>query len=495
MSINRIANKKLDDEFEVDGLWWLPNDPDNKIPGTLFFKRNEIKLKLMGGFRNENGLQEFLSYSTTPFEIIYGESNHDEKITLIEADSSGGITSLNGFKSEVYDINSFITGGYFEDKNNISFYSCTIFPTYLTTWLDKRPISLEWFEPEKGSRIRNFAARFNETNTFNYSIDSLEAEIEETNIFNNKLDNNRDNLHWEFTSGLSLIAANKKLSWFKNKNKELINFLSILIGEGVYFQRINFKGDFEETQSSKIKTEPRRENYYYFIKQYDYKNKNKFSNNDILISFKEIEEEFPLLLDNWFKKTEELNEIYKLYFGILYSNVVYIENTLLSTIQILEIYHRNRYEGKVFDEETFKIEKEKIKRFSRKHLDQEVHKKLMESIAHANDYSLKMRLLELINSFSDNTKLALIGDTQDVKKFIKQLVDTRNYLAHYDPERKPNLLVNIDERFYGIQRLKAIVTMILFIDLGMDEEFVINKIKDSQHFSYSLAKAKEILNS
>lgn len=119
----------------------------------------------------------------------------------------------------------------------------------------------------------------------------------------------------------------------------------------------------------------------------------------------------------------------------------------------------------------------------------------MDSIAHANNYSLRDRFLELIDNFSDDTKLALIGDSEGIKNFVKQLVDTRNYLAHYDSEGKSHLLTSIDEKFYGIQRLKAIVTMILFIELDMEEDFVLSKIKDSQKFSYSLFKAKKILNS
>lgn len=496
MAIDKVYSKTLDDEFEVDGLWWLPNASDKKVPGTLFFKKDKIKLELMGGFREGDSFQVIFNETKPYFKTIHGQSGHGEEFTLIEADSSfeGGITSYTGYRSEVYRIDSFIAGGFFETTEDISFHSCTIYPTYLTFWLNKSPINYEFLYSKSDSKLEKASATFNHKPTFKYAIDSLGFELEEKYIFNYTIDSRRENLNWNFKSGLSIVAENKNLEWYEYKKNELKDLLSILIGKGVYFKNIYFKGDYEELHPYVKDIKKARKSYAYFITQRDYENKEKFSNKDILIDFNEIENQFPQLIKNWFEKPEDLKDIYRLYFGILYSDVVYLENSLFKTIQILEIYHRNKYDGKVFDGELFESERKKIKDFSRKSLDREIHSKIMQSINHANDYSLKMRLTELLASFSGNTISILIGNSEDLETFVKQLVDTRNYLAHYDAERKPNLLTTVDEQFYGIQRLKAIVTMILFKDLGLEEDFVLKKIRNSSHFSYSLKKAKEFLN-
>lgn len=36
------------DEFEYAGHWWLPENPDNKVSGTLIFSKDGIKLELIG---------------------------------------------------------------------------------------------------------------------------------------------------------------------------------------------------------------------------------------------------------------------------------------------------------------------------------------------------------------------------------------------------------------------------------------------------------------
>lgn len=489
MAIDKVLNKTLDDEFEVDGLWWLPYASDMKIPGTLIFKSDEIKLELMGGFK------DIFNESRPSTNIIFGQSGFGEEFTLIKAASPRDVVhSFTGYKSEMYPIDSFLVGGFFENTEDISFYSCTLYPTYLTFWLNNSPISYEVLHSKIDSTLERVSVIFNQKPTFKYSLESLDAEIEEKYTLNSSIDSRRENVHLNFKSGLSIVAENQSLEWFEHKNFELKNLLSILIGKGVHFKNIYFKGEYEEPHPIVKNLKSKRKNYAYFITQRDYENKEKFSNRDILLDFFEIENEFPSLLNNWFEKSDDLKDIYNLYFGILYSEVVYLESSLLKTIQILEIYHRNKYEGKVFEKERFKLEKKKIQGLSERCLDGEVHRKMMDSIGQANNYSLKMRLADLFAKFSDESTLTLIGNSNDVKTFIKQLVDTRNYLAHYDDKRKPNLLTTVDEQFYGIQRLKAIVTMMLFIDLGLDEDFVINKIKSSSHFSYSLAKAKEFLN-
>src|SRR5690606_22034189 len=125
------------------------------------------------------------------------------------------------------------------------------------------------------SSLEKATANFSKIPTFKYNVVSMEAEVEEIYTFNFNLDNHRENLHWQFLSGLSIVAENRHIDWFKNKNNELKNFLSILIGEGVYFKRIYFKGDYEETNSLIGERKPRRKRYSYFLTQHDYKNKEK----------------------------------------------------------------------------------------------------------------------------------------------------------------------------------------------------------------------------
>jgi hypothetical protein len=60
-------------------------------------------------------------------------------------------------------------------------------------------------------------------------------------------------------------------------------------------------------------------------------------------------------------------------------------------------------------------------------------------IAYGNELSLRQRLVEMIEPFQ-----ALYGARQEVAAFIAAVVDTRNYLTHYDPRPSNRLITGID---------------------------------------------------
>ena len=43
---------QFDSEFEVEGVWWIPENPDIKIKGSLsYYFKNGIKLKTTDNFK------------------------------------------------------------------------------------------------------------------------------------------------------------------------------------------------------------------------------------------------------------------------------------------------------------------------------------------------------------------------------------------------------------------------------------------------------------
>jgi hypothetical protein len=63
------------------GLWWVPNDPEKKINGTLeIIRGKDTYLHLIGSFRKED--KENFDEGKKHFDVILGLSSEGKKITL-----------------------------------------------------------------------------------------------------------------------------------------------------------------------------------------------------------------------------------------------------------------------------------------------------------------------------------------------------------------------------------------------------------------------------
>lgn len=115
-------------------------------------------------------------------------------------------------------------------------------------------------------------------------------------------------------------------------------------------------------------------------------------------------------------------------------------------------------------------------------------------IHHGNEYSLNKRFKEIFESLSSDTKeLLCLENGKQRKKFIKQVVEKRNTLVHGDKEGKKCDLDNIEKLYYASERLKVLITILLFKEIGIDEKIIVKGIKNNRRLLYSLIKSKEIL--
>lgn len=75
----------MNDKFQIEGYWWLPENPENKIAGILHYELNEEpNLKLFGDFDpNQNFISKLFTSELESPAIILGEDENVNKITLL----------------------------------------------------------------------------------------------------------------------------------------------------------------------------------------------------------------------------------------------------------------------------------------------------------------------------------------------------------------------------------------------------------------------------
>lgn len=194
------------------------------------------------------------------------------------------------------------------------------------------------------------------------------------------------------------------------------------------------------------------------------------------------------------KKKESLNTVISLYLSSFKDE--YIESKFIKSVQALEIFHRRFREDTKINEQLYTENVDKIREFIEINIENEEAKKLfLDKFKHGNEYNLGKRLRGLLKELSEETNRYIIGNSKNKDRFIQQVVETRNYLTHYDQSQKMMILHDPHEKYYATFRLTIILTIIILKELGIDEKCILNNLHDPYlEFKFILESAKKCLN-
>ncbi|PYZ99096.1 hypothetical protein CR205_11215 [Alteribacter lacisalsi] len=464
MSDVKAEKHDLEDKFKIKGLWWLP-DSDKKVAGFLYYSSEKIELELNGSF-NEQFIH---THEVRVFEYIHGMSNKGEMFTLIKVMERKSNISYPGYDTGTYGVDKFITGGYFKSEEELYFNSIEFNTTHLTTWLQKQPFKTNYTLDK--NRVKERHMIYTPPEKFEVDISLINAKIKESYIanFSRTLNVNEE---WNFTSYLELVPReNKHSGWFLENIKKIKDLLSLFVGNGINFKSIKFKGPYDAEWDT-------RKTFSLFITQGYSINYDKDKRENYLIEYKEAKDSLGKLFNNWFEKQDKLETIINLHLSKFYKES-YIETTFLESVQTLEIYHRKVYNTKYFDEELYTEHSSKVIDYIASNIPEELHERLFGLLEHGNEYSLNKRLKELLNKFQPSTLQFILGkdNSKSKKRFVNQLVDTRNYLTHYELGSKKNVLMKGEDKYYASEKIRLLVTILLYKEIGFDEQSILTKLK------------------
>lgn len=207
------------------------------------------------------------------------------------------------------------------------------------------------------------------------------------------------------------------------------------------------------------------------------KNDLKIDLHRMLFGYRQIEKDAAKIINNWIDAYDRIDPALNLYFSTKVEAQKYLDGKFLALVQGLETYHRRMSTEKLMDEEKFK---ELVEGIISK-CPEENQEWLKGRLMHGNEINLRKRIKSIIEPFKD-----LVGTKDERSKIISRIVDTRNYLTHYDASLKSKaadgkdllLLCYKMEAFFQLHFLKV---------LGFTQE----EIKSVLYYSYPL---KEKLN-
>ena len=81
---------------EFKGLWWIPEDTEDQVSGTLIVKKNKIVLETIGVFGSDSPIDHFAGGNVPQYDVIWGISSEAKKISVFNCYESMSMNRLTG---------------------------------------------------------------------------------------------------------------------------------------------------------------------------------------------------------------------------------------------------------------------------------------------------------------------------------------------------------------------------------------------------------------
>ena len=409
---------RIKEEFKRLGNFWLPSAPKRKIPGTLSISDGgNIELEVAGHFHDdiEEALLTLFNDDSDDLKRIVGLVEGYGEVTLDDCYYKGPFNFIGSpFKFFIHVGRVFTGVAYNEDEIPL-FNTLTFSVEGIDEW-----VGIDGFQLKKDDRKKdtttisyqqptNVSLKLNKGMrlliTFPYLIEAgpTEYRINQKTYF-------------------ELVSENEReLDEFTSVTHKITTFLCLAVDQTVSVDGMSATSDNRRENIGDGTTEPIPINIYYPSQLYS-KDEPRIYQGNMLFEFGWIRDDAERIINNWLEAYERINPTFDLYFSTQIGQP-YLTVKFLALVQGLEAYHHR--------------EKNLAAYRQRKKGDRELY--------------LREKIEDVIEPFK-----GVIGNEDKRGELIDEIVNTRNYLTHYKPEKESkaakdedlwNLCVNMELLF------------------------------------------------
>lgn len=401
------------EEYKRTGYFWLPGKEEEKIPGILsIIDGGKIELEIVGLFDNN-------------IDALNGDDNLSRIIGHVEKD--GLVTLENCFyikknfpfggisKSKVL-VHQVLSGAAWDKDEKVTFNTLSFSVDCLDEWIgisginvdndwDKRTATISYAPPESISFSLDNGMELKLC--FAYTLPGFPI-LKEAKI--------TQRAYFEISS-----SSLRELSEFTALAYKITNLMCFAMDETVSIKTLSAKsseimrevGDNQYPEAIKI---------YYQSIPYTEKEPSR-SLHDMLFTFATIKSNAKEIFNNWINAYEYLSPALGLYFSTKTGAQKYLDGKFLALAQGLETYHRRTSDETLMEPKEFEILVNTILEGCPEARVEWLKGRLI----HGNEMNLGKRLKKIIEPFKKH-----LGTSKYRSKLLREIVDTRNYLTHYN---------------------------------------------------------------
>jgi len=470
---------RISEKYERDGYFWLPENPDRKIPGTLkIYDGGKIELELIGLLDKDIAVSIkkcFGKEDDADISRIVGQVEKDGPVTLENCIDipSPNIGSKSIPKSLVHVEKAFC-GIRYEQNESAKFNSMTFSVEGLDEWLGIRGINVAYGDdktttitckPQK-EMVYELMNGFKLHIGFGYKLlgfpHIVEAKVSQK-------------------AHLKLSSVNKERDFqdFIKIIRKITHLLCFAIDATVTISDVVTISDSCFSEMPEGKNSPVPIHIYYGSLPFSL-NRPKIDPFRMLFKFSNIEDNVEFF-KKWLEVCLKIQPSINLYFSAVTGNYRYMDGRFLALVHALEVYHRRTSTDTEMGECEFT---DLLDKLLSNCLEQ--HKKwLRGKLRYGNEISLSQRIKRLIEPYKEK-----FGSSDKRKKLINDIVNTRNYFTHYSKCLEEKAVTGKD-LYYICLKMEAIFQLHLLQQFDFDESKIEKILQNNYRFQRKIKSSIE----
>ncbi|NQT56262.1 MAG: hypothetical protein HQ551_08545 [Desulfobacteraceae bacterium] len=458
------------EKLQFRGTWWLPERPDNKVFGQLTFDPDDGILLEADGLLSSSD-QAFGNVSFKP-DIILGLSLEGKPCTLWRNFRQEIQLRSSGVHSQVFRYHFLFLGEQFASSDDLLFRFVSVRFTNLEAWVGWKPFDDQIGDPRK-NKPRSLTMR--RLRKLRFPVPCIDASIS----IAPHMTANQEFLSRQWTHFDVVRFTPKKrqhIDWFFDVVHHFSNLLCLFTHQTLFQIRLVGCTRSERMKQLGGKLIPNEIEIY--GSQAHVAPVKQLAPPQIPFRFGHVRRQFRKALQQWFSNRAKYDSVYDLYFFSFYNTKLGVEFQFLSLVQATEALHRAIRPGKYLPEDKYQKYASVLAGALPKDTPPDLKAALKSRIKYGNEHSLRKRLLQMLGSLSADARGLICAD---YKQFVNRVVDTRNYLTHYDKSLKAAALDMIG-MLGACYRLRRLLTIFLLKDIGLAEGVVCDVISSHKRF-------------
>ena len=467
---------RLKEEIKCSGYFWLPSASEKKIPGTLKISDGgKIELEVVGAFSETVGEQNSALNNRGIIERIVGQIEFYGLVTLDGCFYKKRPLFHYGISKSLLHVSKALLGLAYDDQEPLLFNTLQFSVEGVDEWVGLSGINVEHETiQEKVSATIQYSpleeVSLNLNNgmkllvTFSWTLPGLphvtEAKITQKAYF-------------------KLVSPQERLlDDFLPLARKLTNFLSFAIDKTVCINQITAISNTSCRNISTGESEPAPPISLYYESLPYTKEVPKIERYHMLFRYQEIQEIAEQIINNWLQAYDKIEPALNLYFGVTTGGLRYLDAKVLALAQGLESYHRRTSDETRMDKSKF----ENLRKTLNTQCPKEHRTWLSEKLKYGNELSLRQRIQRIVKPLKE-----FIGDKNQRAKLISGIVDTRNYLTHYDDSLKSKAASG-DGLVRLYHRMQAIFQLCILQEMGFTQTDIESVFDKSHRLRKKLGK-------
>ncbi len=456
---------RVKEEFKKSGYFWLPDNVENKVPGTLVISDGgDIELEIIGLFDNSIHARN----ANDDLSRIVGHIEKDGLVTLENCFYKKKNISFGGISKSLVYVNQVLSGVAYEKGEVVKFNTFSFSIEGLDEWVGITGINVSYEDNLKSAIIKytpqkEIAYKLDNDVClhiyFGYTLPGIPATTEAKITHKTYLKLSSE--------------TEKELPYFIGHAHKITNLLCFAVDKTVAIDSVLVTSKSIMREIGKGEKDPVPIKIYYPSLPFSEVSPS-VSFHAMLFTFDQIRVDAERIINNWIIAYDTIEPSLNLYFSVKVGNHKYLEGKFLALAQALETYHRRTSNEKLMDESIFRnLVAQTICNCSKPN-----RPWIRGRLIHGNEINLGKRIKMIIEPFKGH-----VGNSKKRSKLIRGIVNTRNYLTHYSENLKKEAVSGAD-LWPLCQKMEAIFQLHLLEKLGFSDAEINSIVENSRELKH-----------